>query len=1060
MQVFTILSEKILQLNKDKHISLILANEDTAKQAASIIIGEFLLARFETSQELIFGQELIVIVQQQFEDGYWVLLKKPVPVNDRSSVIHLSTEALVSPGQLRSSLSVGKDNGTKVYVVAQNQNLQDVETFVTHIYKNLKSEHARYVFVLDQSSTTFSPTGRLFLDQLSQDLTVNVYLNGSWGSLRHLPLLQSTAPKPSTLQKLRPYLSLKDWDLSFASLNYEDWCLNRSRSELPPDIGVMDLSGWSPEGRRVMALAHKEEPNIHFKTTPHLTWSIPDSWSLEDAATVPLPYAMAYYGLVLKAAVKATESILVHGGHSIMGQAFLAAAIQLELVPYTTVTNTQQKEFIRTRFPQILESNIHNIYDKQLPMNIMKETKGKGIDIIVNCLQGQIIQSYINCLAYYGRFLNLCMADMQQNQLLGMQFFLRNTGFFGVLPDHLFDINPSWCEWLHSLVEKGIDSGVVKPFARKVFTFFQEDEALRTLNDVDYNGRVLINIKNTQNFQKRNSELVQNEISLKFIFNSEKSCIIVGGRPEDCLNIVEWLSIRGARLFTICSHNRPTSVLIKRRARLLCSYYHVRINIVPTDKTTSLQGTKQLIQEATSTAPLGFICAVSMDNYSSLHNLDVASRNVASLAHFVSLLNPGSENVSKARRKAGLPIVDIQWSEYQKNNEMSRVLVALDVLLNRTQPDSVIFISLGETKTQSIQDVSEVNLSLLLPYSLKDFEKLSEELADKESSLLVEVSSLSPGLNTVQEVPPIYFIPGLQSSTNELLEPLSKNLMYPTLGVRIPGGQLSIHDIVTQVSKSIRAVQKDGPYNIVGASWGAIIAMELARELEDQGQKTQLFILDGAPETTQSMARQLGEGHQLQVNLLTRLLNITSNKVYEELIRLSSWEDRLCRSLMEVNSLRPEMKHSLSEAVNTVYHRVNQLLEYKPHESLLQGHISLIRPKGSKDDDNLGLDKVQKVLLLGLIFSQTLIIVLYQGESPLAIVIYHFHLCSFLLEQLLGCILWPLTRFLESSLRNPPFLRAVEKKPIISSCRSPRTPMKRVFEAAANLFVRVIPIDS
>ncbi|CAG2055130.1 unnamed protein product, partial [Timema podura] len=435
-QLNTVFSEKILQLNKDKHISLILANEDTAKQAASIIKGEFLLARFETSQELIFGQELIVIVQQQFEDGYWVLLKKPVPVNDRSSVIHLSTEALVSPGQLRSSLSVGKDNGTKVYVVAQNQNLQDVETFVTHIYKNLKSEHARlirahlkmkrdaevvgykfyvfgelYVFVLDQSSTTFSPTGRLFLDQLSQDLTVNVYFNGSWGSLRHLPLLQSTAPKPSTLQKLRPYLSLKDWDLSFASLNYEDWCLNRSRSELglPPDIGVMDLSGWSPEGRRVMALAHKEEPNIHFKTTPHLTWSIPDSWSLEDAATVPLPYAMlgptrggegsagavalAYYGLVLKAAVKATESILVHGGHTSMGQAFLAAAIQLELVPYTTVTNTQQKEFIRTRFPQILESNIHNIYDKQLPMNIMKETKGKGIDII----HGNVCACVVSC---------------------------------------------------------------------------------------------------------------------------------------------------------------------------------------------------------------------------------------------------------------------------------------------------------------------------------------------------------------------------------------------------------------------------------------------------------------------------------------------------------------------------------------------------------------------------------------------------------------------------------------------------------------------------------------
>lgn len=31
---------------------------------------------------------------------------------------------------------------------------------------------------------------------------------------------------------------------------------------------------------------------------PALLWPVPDHWSLQDAATVPLPYAMAYYCLV------------------------------------------------------------------------------------------------------------------------------------------------------------------------------------------------------------------------------------------------------------------------------------------------------------------------------------------------------------------------------------------------------------------------------------------------------------------------------------------------------------------------------------------------------------------------------------------------------------------------------------------------------------------------------------------------------------------------------------------------------------------------------------------
>nr|CAD7425824.1 unnamed protein product [Timema monikensis] len=44
--------------------------------------------------------------------------------------------------------------------------------------------------------------------------------------------------------------------------------------------------------------------------------------------------------------------------------------------------------------------------------------------------------------------------------------------------------------------------------------------------------------------------------------------------------------------------------------------------------------------------------------------------------------------------------------------------------------------------------------------------------------------------------------------------------------------------------------------------------------------------------------------------------------------------------------------------------------------------------------------QAQKVLLLGLIGCQTLIIVLDQGDSPLGAVAYHLHLCSFLLEQL------------------------------------------------------------
>lgn len=41
-----------------------------------------------------------------------------------------------------------------------------------------------------------------------------------------------------------------------------------------------------------MCLARMDPSCVHMTTSPHLTWSVPDSWSMDDAATVPLAYSL------------------------------------------------------------------------------------------------------------------------------------------------------------------------------------------------------------------------------------------------------------------------------------------------------------------------------------------------------------------------------------------------------------------------------------------------------------------------------------------------------------------------------------------------------------------------------------------------------------------------------------------------------------------------------------------------------------------------------------------------------------------------------------------------
>lgn len=60
-------------------------------------------------------------------------------------------------------------------------------------------------------------------------------------------------------------------------------------------------------------------------TRKDLTWVIPDSWSLAEAATVPTAYMTAYYALVMRGKLRKGMRVLIHSGTGAVG----LAAVQI-----------------------------------------------------------------------------------------------------------------------------------------------------------------------------------------------------------------------------------------------------------------------------------------------------------------------------------------------------------------------------------------------------------------------------------------------------------------------------------------------------------------------------------------------------------------------------------------------------------------------------------------------------------------------------------------------------------------------------------------------------------
>lgn len=86
------------------------------------------------------------------------------------------------------------------------------------------------------------------------------------------------------------------------------------------------LTALQVEGskKRVMGVAQKAIAT-QVCTPAFLLWDVPDSWSLAEAATVPVAYATAYYSLVVRGRLREGFSVLIHSGSGAVG----LAAIQI-----------------------------------------------------------------------------------------------------------------------------------------------------------------------------------------------------------------------------------------------------------------------------------------------------------------------------------------------------------------------------------------------------------------------------------------------------------------------------------------------------------------------------------------------------------------------------------------------------------------------------------------------------------------------------------------------------------------------------------------------------------
>jgi len=192
--------------------------------------------------------------------------------------------------------------------------------------------------------------------------------------------------------------------------------------DLPPEDFPLgwEFSGRDEHGNRVMGILPANGLASVAAAFQDSMWRVPDDWSLEQAATVPVAYTTAYYALVVRGRIQAGETVLVHSGSGAVGQAAISVALQHGCRVLTTVGSATKQKYLQQRFPQLNDSSFADSRDSNFWRTILKLTGGRGVDVVLNSLAEDKLQSSVRLVAQFGRFLEIGKFDLTNNAPLGM----------------------------------------------------------------------------------------------------------------------------------------------------------------------------------------------------------------------------------------------------------------------------------------------------------------------------------------------------------------------------------------------------------------------------------------------------------------------------------------------------------------------------------------------------------------------------------------------------------------------------------------------------------------
>jgi NADPH2:quinone reductase len=217
---------------------------------------------------------------------------------------------------------------------------------------------------------------------------------------------------------------------------------------------------------------------------------LPDSVSYDEGAALPMNYLTALFTLKERGGLRPGETVLVHGAAGGVGTASIQVAKGLGARVIAVASSEQKLDVARAAGAD------EAVLLEGFKDAVMSLTGGKGVDLVVDVVGGDVFTDSLRCLGAQGRLMVVGFAsgqgipEVRVNRLLLNNTDVRGVGWGGyamVRPGYMAE---QWADLVPM-----IESGVIKPPIGATYDLEEFGRALQDMDDRRTLGKSVVHVR-------------------------------------------------------------------------------------------------------------------------------------------------------------------------------------------------------------------------------------------------------------------------------------------------------------------------------------------------------------------------------------------------------------------------------------------------------------------------------------------------------------------------------------------------------------------------------------